>query len=424
MEKIICSLEEWDTILNYYRPNGSSKTWYIKELRKLCRPLMWGDWDIFTEDGEMFSSEYYKGKVSPSIYHKNIDYLSLDNINENKHIYIINIYNMSFFNDNYDIGFKCISEKYLDDIRNGKSKILLMHTLEGYSGSKGNNDIDIIEKWRIASNLPFGSVYYGCGNQLISNKNTGVITASILDFEAWNNFKYESIVNYNPIDNKNLYLVYNRNPRPHRVNFCIRLMKNDIFERGLVSLGDLSYYDEKTYTINPHDEYQFRYLKSNSPFLIDSKPNLYYNLACDITISDYERTFISIISETLMDEDTLFISEKTWKPIMVGHPFIILGNKDSLKYLKSLGYKTFDKWIDESYDDILDENERRGAILKELKRLSYLSVDDLSQIRSEMNEICEYNQKHFNELYNKKYGTNNINSDISALIEKIWNELI
>ena len=269
---------------------------------------------------------------------------------------------MSFFNDNYDIGFKCISEKYLDDIRNGKSKILLMHTLEGYSGSKGNNDIDIIEKWRIASNLPFGSVYYGCGNQLISNKNTGVITASILDFEAWNNFKYESIVYYNPKDNKNLYLVYNRNPRPHRVNFCIRLMKNDIFERGLVSLGDLSYYDEKTYTINPHDEYQFRYLKSNSPFLIDSKPNLYYNLACDITISDYERTFISIISETLMDEDTLFISEKTWKPIMVGHPFIILGNKDSLKYLKSLGYKTFDKWIDESYDDILDENERRGAI--------------------------------------------------------------
>ena len=41
-----------------------------------------------------------------------------------------------------------------------------------------------------------------------------------------------------------------------------------------------------------------------------------------------------------------------------------------------------------------------------------------------MNEICEFNQKHFNELYNKKYGVENINGDISTLIEKIWSELI
>ena len=93
-------MEEWDSILNYYRPNGSSKSWYINELKRLSRPLMWGDWDIFTEDGEMFSSDYYKGKVCPPIYHKNIEYVTLDNINNNKHIYIINIYNMSFFMDN------------------------------------------------------------------------------------------------------------------------------------------------------------------------------------------------------------------------------------------------------------------------------------------------------------------------------------
>ena len=40
MEKIICSLEEWDSILNYYRPNGSSKTWYLKELKQLHLPNM------------------------------------------------------------------------------------------------------------------------------------------------------------------------------------------------------------------------------------------------------------------------------------------------------------------------------------------------------------------------------------------------
>lgn len=424
MEKIICSLEEWDSILNYYRPNGSSKSWYINELKRLSRPLMWGDWDIFTEDGEMFSSDYYKGKVCPPIYHKNIEYVTLDNINNNKHIYIINIYNMSFFMDNYEVGFRCVSEKYLDDVKNGKSKILLMLTLEGYSGSKGNYDLEIIERWRIESKLPDGSVYYGCGNQLLNQKYKGINVVPILDFEAWNSEKHTSIVKYEPIDDKNLFLIYNRNPRPHRVNFSIRLLKNDIFERGLLSLGDMNYYDDKTYIVEDYNKFQFDYLKTNAPFTINTKPNLYYNLACDITLSDYERTFISIISETLMDVDTIFISEKTWKPIMVGHPFMLLGNKHSLKFLKTLGYKTFDKWINENYDEIEDENERRGAIIKELKKFSELPVNQLVNIRLEMNEICEFNQKHFYELYNKKYGVDNINGDISTLIEKIWSELI
>lgn len=424
MSKIICSLEEWDSIIDFHRPNGSSKTWYIKELKRLSRPLMWGDWDIFNEDGEMFSRDFFKGKICPSIYSKDIEYTSIDNINNSNHIYIINIYNMSFFIENYDIGFKCISEKYLNDIRNGKAKILLMLTLEGYSGSEGNVDLDIIDKWRIESNLPEFSVHYGCGNQLIGGNYKGISITPILDFEAWNNHKFENIVEYIPIDDKNLFLMYNRNPRPHRVNFCIRLMKNDIFERGLLSLGDMKYYDEKTYIIDPHNESQFKYLKTNSPFHIESRPSLYYNLACDITYNDYERTFISLISETLMDKGAIFITEKTWKPIIVGHPFIMVGNKHNLKFLKDLGYKTFDRWIDETYDDIEDENERRGAIMKELKRLSNLGVEKLKQIRLEMSDVCEYNQKHFHMLYQEKYGADNINGDISKLINKIWGELV
>ena len=136
---------------------------------------------------------------------------------------------MSFFMDNYEVGFKCVSEKYLDDVKNGKSKILLMLTLEGYSGSKGNYDLEIIERWRIESKLPDGSVYYGSGNQLLNQKYKGINVVPILDFEAWNSEKHTSIVKYEPIDDKNLFLIYNRNPRPHRVNFSIRLLKNDIF---------------------------------------------------------------------------------------------------------------------------------------------------------------------------------------------------
>jgi hypothetical protein len=427
MGKIICSLEEWDSILNFYRPNGSSKTWYIKELKRISRPLMWGDWDIFSEDGEMFSADFFKGKVCPPIYHDNIEYKSIDKIENNNHIYIINIFNMSFFRDNYDIGFKCISKKYLDDVRNGKSKILLFLTYEGYSGSKGNDDFEIIEKWREESNLPPYSVYYACGNllgkEINKNKELKINVEPILDFEAWNKFNYEQVRNYQPINNNNLFLIYNRNPRPHRVKFLIELLKNNLFNRGLMSLGNVNMYDPEIYLIPDQDSKHFNYLRDNSPLHINSVGDLHYNLACNITTEDYDRTFISIISETLMCENSLFITEKTWKPIMVGHPFIILGNKGTLKYLKSIGYKTFDKWINEDYDDDIDEIIRINKITDILKMFSEKSTEELLNIREEMKEVCEHNQQNFKILYDIKYGKNNINESISSLIENVWESI-
>jgi hypothetical protein len=375
----------------------------------------------------MFSSNFFEGKVCPPIYNENIVYLTMDKIGDDKHIYIINIYNMSFFRDNYDIGFKCVSEKYLEDVRNGKCKILLFLTYEGYSGSKGNDDFEIIEKWRKESNLPPFSVYYACGNllckEIVRNKELFINVEPILDFEAWNRFSYDKIVEYDPIDNRNLFLMYNRNPRPHRVRFLIELLKNNIFNRGFVSLGDVNMYNPEIYLIPKEDKNHFNFLKDNSPIHIESAPNLHYNLACNITTEDYDKTFISIISETLTYEDTLFISEKTWKPIMVGHPFIILGNKGTLKFLKSIGYRTFDKWFNEDYDDDDDETIRINKIVKILTDYCQKTKEELLSIREEMKEVCKRNQQNFIRLYGLKYGSNNINKEITNLINNVWKDL-
>jgi hypothetical protein len=146
-------------------------------------------------------------------------------------------------------------------------------------------------------------------------------------------------------------------------------------------------------------------------------------LACNITKEDYERTFISLLSESLVDDDTLFFSEKIWKPIMVGHPFILYGNKDSLKYLKSIGYKTFDRWVDEGYDDEPDRNRRSIMVVNELKKFEDKTIEELVQIRNEMNEVCVFNQNHYNELFKQKYNEG-INLDLSKIFDEIWEELI
>jgi hypothetical protein len=413
MDKIICSLEEWDSVINYHRPNGASKSWYLKELGKLNRPLMWGDWDLFNENGEFFTSDFFKGKIAPNIYSTKIEYQTIDKIQENNHIYIINIYNVSFFYENLEIGFSCISEKYLNDVRNGKSKIVLMLLYEGTSGAKDNYDLEIINKWRRDSNLPTNSIYFCCGNllcnQITIKKGLGITSIPMLDFETWNTYQ-DDVVEYNPINDKNLFLNYNRNPRAHRIEFLSNVLNNNIFNRGLISLGKV---------IDGDNEF----LIDNSPITIDDTYDLKFNKACSITKVDYEKTFMSVVSETLVDVDTLFITEKTWKPIMVGHPFMILGNQGTLKYLKSIGYKTFSRWINEEYDDISDSPTRSIKIVEELEKLSKKSVEELVEIRKEMMEICKHNYENFNIRFKMKYGENNINGDISNMFDIIWNEI-
>lgn len=420
MNKIICSLEEYDSILDYYRPNGSSKTWYLKEMKKVQLPTMWADWTVLSEQGEMFDRGYFKNLITPQ-YTSNIEYLTSDKINGRPHIYIINIASHSFFETNGPIGFSCISENYLNDIREGRAMIAMFFLYEGYSGIQGNRDFEIIEDWRRRSKLPPNSIYYINGNlisqNLVNERGYGFQARGIHYFEPWNKYS-EPMVSFKPIDNKYLYLSYNRATRHHRIMLGLELVRCGIFEKGLISMNKLNH--PLPVRGNPDDE---KFLVDNSPFIIDSKYDLHYNLACNITRNDYERTFISLITETLVDEDTLFFSEKIWKPIMVGHPFILLGNQYSLKYLKELGYKTFDKWIDESYDQMKYRHERVSHIVNELKKFSRKSVDELKQIREEMNEVCLFNQLHYKKLYDEKYYDGDKNRDIKTVLVEMWETL-
>jgi hypothetical protein len=45
------------------------------------------------------------------------------------------------------------------------------------------------------------------------------------------------------------------------------------------------------------------------------------------------------------DSSNLFLTEKTFKPLALGMPFIVIGNPYILKRLRSLGYKTFVLYI-------------------------------------------------------------------------------
>ena len=72
----------------------------------------------------------------------------------------------------------------------------------------------------------------------------------------------------------------------------------------------------------------------------------------------------------------MFLSEKTWKCIYGYHPVIIWGNPSTLKYLKSVGYKTFDFLWDESYDLEYDATKRLKKIFDTIEYICSGAIDD------------------------------------------------
>jgi len=73
--------------------------------------------------------------------------------------------------------------------------------------------------------------------------------------------------------------------------------------------------------------------------------------------------------------DCLFLTEKTYRTLAI-QPFIIWARPYTLKYLKSMGFKTFPEIFDESYDNELDDSKRMKMILDEVERILSWSEDE------------------------------------------------
>jgi hypothetical protein len=109
----------------------------------------------------------------------------------------------------------------------------------------------------------------------------------------------------------------------------------------------------------------------------------------------YIDTYFSLVTETVFDYPYSFRTEKIWKPIAMGHPWIAVANHGYYRDLRNLGFQTFGSIIDESFD-LIDDNQTR--IDQIIKIVVDLCGQDLDQFINECRPICKYNQAHFAEM--------------------------
>jgi hypothetical protein len=241
-------------------------------------------------------------------------------------------------------------------------------------------------------------------------------------FQVWGSYYFEYLAHktfpaytkeYVPGHKEKTFLCYNAALRPSRVEFLEHMLKHDLVKESYYSfIGDsrgtvtidklLTLVDAKAYP-NIHNN------KNILPLILGYDKTDGLPWSTDLEITDYgffENSYFSVVTETLYYQQYSvpnqnyvgyvqafmgqFLTEKTYKPIAMKHPFILLGPAHSLRMLRERGYKTFSPFIDESYDEIENDNLRLQAVVEEVKRLS---ESDLVEFTYQIKDIVEHNEK-------------------------------
>ena len=216
------------------------------------------------------------------------------------------------------------------------------------------------------------------------------------------------------------FLCYNGNNRIHRLGLV-----SEILTRNLLNQGYLSYniYTNSACEIQSDDarivdkkkpsKYlqnkinSIEWLNSNKLY-IDYKSNTFWNDDRRYNAKHYKNTLFSIVTETYaghttsiypQEQNVLWTTEKTWKPVAIGHPFMILGSVGTIEYLRSEGYKTFDMLFDESYDQETNMIKRIEMICNNIEKATQENFEEVKHV-VKYNKQLFYTKKHRDKFYN------------------------
>jgi len=299
----------------------------------------------------------------------------------------------------------------------GVDKKIFFYDQEPYIPQLVNNYIDIF------TDLPgkrtiVTSEYSDEISNLAIEINAHLLYYFFHGFAALDWYRGYHALNYNKTIDKNPthdFVSFNRlitDDRSYRIYFVSLLKEHGLLNQGLVSFGvaddvNLSWQDEVS---NPDSKLSnnakshiTRYLPGTDKLVIDNS-YIQGSASADIlrTINrvDYNNSpkfdsYWNIVTETVFYYNKLHLTEKIFKPIVNKQPFMLLASPGNLAYLKSYGFKTFDSIIDESYDNISNNDLRTEAVVKQLSWYCGLTNKEKEEIIQTATPIVEYNFQHF-----------------------------
>jgi hypothetical protein len=208
-------------------------------------------------------------------------------------------------------------------------------------------------------------------------------------------------------EKKKFFLSYNKNTtKPFRVQLLLWLMKtgiindsyvsilikNDNFDRNRLRSDKDELYDLIAW-FNQFEQKGFNILDWDYP----NHQNDVFSSLRYTTKSHYSDTLFNIITETTCDANSLNLTEKSFKGIANCHPYLVIGDVNTHKHIKDLGFELYEDLIDYSFDSIDDSEIRLNLALKEVKRIYNIGESGILEWYKKNIDKIEYNKSKFFE---------------------------
>jgi len=311
----------------------------------------------------------------------------------------------------FPIFWESTSPTYIDEliqftIRNlelfleKKLIIVFLDPLEGNDGIA-----PIIDQYVSATGID--NIYFVSADKKLETRNN-LFTFVYVDHWVHHVTSYDTTIKYKP---SRLYINLTRMPRSHRCYLMQAIIDNNLFDDGYNTWADANFEVDKHAVFAEHECKDT--IAKQTFCTLDVKNIRAVNPTHIMPIKHCIGTFIYLNTETHVGNNVLFLSEKTYKPIAAGMPFMTLGNPGTLKYLQDQGYATFSHWVDESYDKDLALADRIQIIIDNLLYIKSLTNEQRITMRRSMQSICKHNQ----DLYRIKQKKDTIIEKLT-LIEK------
>ena len=243
--------------------------------------------------------------------------------------------------------------------------------------------------------------FFTCGyiqNPKLRNAHTYTLFDWFITSVAfYKNYRPSTLYELNPYDVKPLtFDALLGRKKPHRQRAYEYIQNNNLLDKGITT-----YVDSHDFDIQGKDEsiwiWESKGLEGqeNVAWTVDRIKYYGYPMSLSqvIPINVYNQTAYSLVCETNFENDYVFYTEKTVKPILARRLFIMISHQHALAKLREAGFKTFDGIIDESYDDIEPAIQRHEAAMEQL---NWLCKQDQRTILDKCRPIVEHN---FNHMY-------------------------
>lgn len=189
--------------------------------------------------------------------------------------------------------------------------------------------------------------------------------------------------------------------RDHRILFFYNTLKQNGTNNALISMPEICPYENKNIKDiagryqNIYPDISNTIESADLPWNFSGEtghPMESYRLGL---FEQCSKSLAYIISETVFFGKRNHLTEKTFKPICLQMPFILLSTAFSLEYLRSYGFLTFSEFWDESYDEEKDDIKRIEKVSQLATEIDGLSANELNHMYKHMIPIIKHNYNHF-----------------------------